>query len=360
MNSETNTRSRKYILTINNPEEHQVTVDSIKDAIEKYNLIYYAMCAETGSQGTYHYHVYVYFRNAILFSTLKGLFPTANIQTVKGTSLQVKAYIMKSLPEYNKKDDGSYEYKDKSGKIHKGINHSETFIEFGECPKEEQGKRSDLEQMYEYVKIGYTNSKIIELCGDTAIKYHDKINKLRYDYFTDIYRRERRLNLKVNYITGKTGCGKTRDILDEYGDEQCYRVTDYKHPFDSYDSLSPVMIFEEFRSSLEIEDMLKYLDIYPLSLPARYAPKVMAATTIFVVSNWEFEQQYDNLPNNSKQITTYEAWLRRFNGYVKEYYDVGKFNYYETLNDYLHRFKSIGKDVQTPFDTDENETMPFD
>lgn len=110
-------RYRKYLLTVNNPTENGVTDSSITKAVEKIKTKYIAFCYETGSQGTYHVHIYFYFYNAVNFSTIKSLFPTAHIDKVNGTSAQVKDYILKSAPEYKKNTDGSYEYKDSTGKI---------------------------------------------------------------------------------------------------------------------------------------------------------------------------------------------------------------------------------------------------
>ena len=359
-----NTRSRKYLLTINNPTEHGESHECIKKKLGKYRYQYIAMCDETGgSKKTYHTHVYVKYENAIQFSTMKQMFPSANIATALGTSKQNRAYILKCSPSHNKKEDGSYQYKDSSGKEHIGINHTDTFEELGECPQEEQGRRSDLEYMYSLVKEGLSNAEIIELIPETAIQHIDKINKLRWSYLVDKFKGQRRLDLKVHYVTGKTGLGKSRDILDEYGDENVYRVTDYHHPFDSY-QCEPVICYDEFRSSLRLQDMLNYLDIYPLTLPARYAPKVCCATTIFVVSNWDFELQYAELQKDPEQKSSYEAWIRRFNGYVKEYTENGVITY-PTMQDYLKRNEQFRPAAEpTPFDQDSqgsanDDSMPF-
>ncbi len=53
-------RSRKYLLTINNPKDHNITHDSIKEALQKYRIKYLAMCDEIGGETqTYHTHVYI-------------------------------------------------------------------------------------------------------------------------------------------------------------------------------------------------------------------------------------------------------------------------------------------------------------
>lgn len=359
-----NTRSRKYLLTINNPTAYGESHSNIKKKLCEYQVDYIAMCDETGSQGTYHTHIFVKYHNAIQFQSIKSMFPSANIATALGTSIQNRNYLLKCAPEHHKKEDGTYKYKDTSGKVHTGTNHSDTFEEIGECPQEEQGKRTDLEYMYSLVKDGLTDSEIIELIPETAIKHIDKINKLRLAYLVDKFKGQRRLDLKVNYITGSTGLGKSRNILDEYGDENVYRVTDYQHPFDSY-QCQPVLVFEEYRSSLKLQDMLNYLDIYPLVLPARYTPKVACYTTVFVVSNWTFEMQYSELQKDSEQKPSYEAWIRRFNGYVKEYTENGTITY-ATMQEYLKRNEKFRPATEpTPFDqanqdSANDDSMPFD
>ena len=217
--------------------------------------------------------------------------------------------------------------------------------------------------MYDLVKQGYTDSEILEKCPETAIKHLDKIGRLRLTYLRDYYKSERRTDLKVHYVFGKTGTGKSRDVLDYYSDQSTYRVTDYQHPFDSYQS-EPVIVFEEFRSSLRLQDMLNYLDIYPLALPARYSPKQCCYTTVVVISNWNFEQQYAELQKDPEQKSSYEAWVRRFTGTVREYTDLNTYTEYPTIQDYLKRnetFRKIPDHMSTPFDrqNEDSADMPF-
>lgn len=315
-------QARAYQLVINNPQEKDMTHEKIITVLETIpNIIYWCMCDEIGDAQTLHTHIYFKTKNPIKFSTLKKKVPSAHIEKALGTAQENRDYIRK---------EGKWEDTEK-----KETNLSDTFEEWGILPVEQQGKRNDLEYMYSLVKDGYSDAEILEKCPETAIRYIDKLSKLRLVYMTDKYKGERRLDLKVNYVTGKTGTGKSRDILDEYGDENCYRVTDYQHPFDSY-QMESVLVFEEFRSSLRLQDMLNYLDIYPVVLPARYSPKVGCFHTVFVVSNWEFEQQYADLQKEPEQKSTYAAWIRRFNGYVKVYSEWGIVTY-SSVEDYMKR-----------------------
>ena len=116
--------------------------------------------------------------------------------------------------------------------------------------------------------------------------------------------------LHVEYIWGATGVGKTRSVMDKHSYKNVFRVTNYAHPFDSYKG-EPVILFDEFRSSLPLVDMLKYLDGYPLMLPCRYEDKVACFTEVYIISNIPLEQQYPNV--QVEEPESYAAFLRRIN-----------------------------------------------
>ena len=143
--------------------------------------------------------------------------------------------------------------------------------------------------------------KRIHMIGNIKTAF-DLLN--REGKFNNIFRK-----LEVTYIFGRTEKGKTRYIMDKYGYTNVYRVTKYDHTaFDTYKG-QDVVVFEEFRSSFKIEDMLNYLDGYPLMLPSRYNDKEAAYTKVYIVTNWTLEQQYKNV--QSEHPTTWQALNRR-------------------------------------------------
>ena len=142
----------------------------------------------------------------------------------------------------------------------------------------------------------------------TITKYIPRIDQARQTLLEEKYRKQFR-ELAVTYIWGRTGVGKTRGVMERYGYENVYRVTNYNHPFDGY-SGEPVILFDEFRSSLPITDMLKYLDGYPVSLPARYGDRVACFTEVYVVSNIPMGKQYPHI--QVEEPETWAAFLRRF------------------------------------------------
>ena len=105
--------------------------------------------------------------------------------------------------------------------------------------------------------------------------------------------------MQVYYVFGPPACGKTCYVRDTFGDKGLYSVDDYKHPFDGYTS-EDIILFDEFRNSLSLSCMLKYLDIYPCSLPARFYNRTACYTKVFIVSNWSLEQQYKSFQRDDE------------------------------------------------------------
>ena len=108
-------------------------------------------------------------------------------------------------------------------------------------------------------------------------------------------------------------------------------VNKWKILIDGYHG-QDVIIFEEFRSSLKIGDMLNYLDGYPLSLPCRFSNKQACYTKVYIISNIPLTAQYNDL--QSEQTATWKAFLRRINGGVVEYLANGNVNNYKTIEEY--------------------------
>ena len=290
----TTTKSRKYQLPINNPLEHGFTHEVIKRNLSTMkNIAYWCMSDEIGEQGTLHTHVYFYSPNAILFSTVHQRFYGVHIEMANGTHRENRDYIRK---EGKWENDAKHE-----------TSLPDTFEESGELPAERSKKQTDSAQILEMIQAGASNAEIL-LAFPTAMSKLQHIENTRQTLLFEKYRKFRRTNLQVHYLWGDTGTGKTSGILNRHGDENCYRVTDYKHPFDDYAG-EPVIIFDEFRSSLPIVEMLDILDIYPLKLRCRYANKVACFETVYIVSNIPLEQQYPNIQQDEPR--TYKAFLRR-------------------------------------------------
>lgn len=282
-----NPSSRKFQLTINNPLDHGFNHDRIRAILSEFpGTVYWCMCDEIGEQGTPHTHVYVTFKNSVMFDTLHRKFYGVHIEQAKGSHKENRDYVRKEGIWLN---DAKHE-----------TSLIDTFEEFGELPADRSRGETQAEQIMQFVKDGRTNAEILKACPTAYSKLH-YIEQARQTLLEERYKNEWR-DLEVTYIWGETGSGKTRSVMETYGYPNVYRVTDYTHPFDSYKG-QDVILFDEFRSSLTLADMLKYLEGYPIGLPSRYANKIACYTKVFLISNIPLERQYANV-----QVDEPESW----------------------------------------------------
>ncbi|KOF09463.1 hypothetical protein AC739_15185 [Planococcus glaciei] len=285
-------KSRKYLLTINNPTKDMITHESIQEilATKFKSLLYACMSDEVASQ--HHKHVFLAFSSPVRFSQIKKYFPSAHIDKSRGTAENNRHYVFK---------EGKWADTNKAE-----TNLKETHWEWGEIPNERSGNRTDLAELYELIQDGFSNAEIIEQNPDNIL-FLQHIDRTRKAILEEKFKSNWR-NLDVTYIFGPTGTGKSRHVMEKYGYENVFRITDYLHPFDSYRQ-QDVIVFEEFTSSLKIQDMLNYLDGYPLELPSRYSNKQATFTKVYILSNSPLRKQYETV--QIEKIEVWRAFLRR-------------------------------------------------
>ena len=299
--------SRKFQLTINNPLAHGFDHERIKSLLSEFpGIVYWCMCDEIGEQGTLHTHVYAVFRNSVKFDTMHRRFYGVHIEQANGSNQANRDYVRK---------DGKWLDDDKHE-----TNLPETFEEWGELPPDRSRRETQAEQIMQMVRDGKSNAEILAECPSAYSKL-TYIEQARQTLLEDRYKDSPR-KLEVTYLWGDTGAGKTRSVMETYGYSKVYQITDYAHPFDGYKGQN-VIIFEEFRSSLKIDDMLKYLDVYPLQLPCRYANKVACFTRVFLISNIPLEAQYPNVQTDCPK--TWAAFRRRIHDVQHMVKDTGNF-----------------------------------
>lgn len=315
----TDTKCRKWQITLNNPQDKNVTHDKMKLELSTIkSLVYYCLADEIGLEtNTPHTHIYTVFKTPVRFSTLKRRFPEGHIEQARGTSEENRAYIEKS---------GKWADDAKSDTRCPG-----TFEEWGEIPEEQQGFRSDLGRLYEMVKDGKSDFEILETCPDFMTRLTD-ISRARQIILTEEYRSTFQPK-DVTYIYGPTGTGKTRFVMEREGYAAVYRVTEYEHPFDAYAG-QQTLVLDEYRSQIKMTVILNLLDGYPCVLPCRYADKVGCFDSVFIISNISLEEQYPEVQRTYPQ--RWAAFLRRIRRVVK-FFEDGHVNVYD-MKDYPHSF----------------------
>lgn len=281
-------RKRRYCLTLNNPTDEEL--EHIKD-LESSNLKRGIFCLEVGESGTPHIQGFIHMKNAMTFSAVKKMLGTqrVHIEAAKGTDYEAWTYCMKDV-----------EGKGASIVCMRG---DEPSIE---------GELSDWEKIAQMVKDGASNLEIIAKYPSIAIRCQSALEKYRLEW--DRQNAGWR-DLEVTFITGPTGCGKTRTVMETFGYNNVFRVQTYGHTgmFDNYNG-QDVLVFEEFRGKVPIEQMLNFLDGYPCELPARYANKLAKFTKVFMLTNIQFDEMYAKIQRNHPE--TYDAFKRRVHNVV--------------------------------------------
>lgn len=295
--------SRSYLLTIpadvDNDGYSQVEVqERLKNYTYVGQLEEGEEVNETTGKHYLHWQVYIENETPIYFETLRRAFDkkAAHIEKRQGTKKQAYAYCTK--------EDKTYQ----------GVRIQNGDIEL----EDNKGKRTDLQNIADEILAGASEE-------DVLIKYPQSahcmayIRKLRETYIKKTYGEKLRDDLRVTYIYGSSGSGKTRSIYDTYKFSEVYRVTDYEHPFDNY-NYEPVIVFDEFNSQIKIELILTLLDIYPVQLPCRYNNKWACYTQVYIISNIPLDKQYDD-PWKPILREQDKAFRRRIDQVIKYYYD---------------------------------------
>ena len=298
----TNAQGRKWNLVFNNPQHCGLTQEAIAEIAKHFFPDYFCMADEISETGTPHTHLFIMSSSPIRFGTLKNRYPTSHIEKANGSAMENRDYIKKS---------GKWAGSTKAETSVEG-----TFYEWGNIPTEKEEKSPKMFQLIECIKAGMSTMDIINENPALAFKIKD-IEILRQTVLAEKYASENR-DIEVSYIFGATGTGKTSGIFEKHGAGNVCRVTNYRKGqgvyFDNYYG-HEILVFEEYNTQIPIEEMLNYLDIYPLNLPARYADKVACFTKVYITSNIPLQSQYKDVQISRPE--TWKAFLRRIHKVVE-------------------------------------------
>lgn len=241
-------------------------------------------------KGLHHVHMVLEDIKAMRFSAIKKSYAYGmHFNPTLGTKKEVESYINKT---------GKWE--EKGEKIIYSVTYGEVVGN--------QGRRNDLNHLYDLVKSGLSDYEILEE-NPQYMKYLEKVSRVRETLRYEDFKNKRRTDLRVEYWWGPPGSGKTSGVLDLYGDANVYMVTDYSHPWDGYHG-QDVVLFDDFDAQrIRTNDLLKWLDIYALELPCRFSNKVACYTKVYFTSNVSPEKLWrDELIWHTE---IYDALMRR-------------------------------------------------
>lgn len=259
----TDTRHRRWMLTVPAEGEKGISRDELADALAPYEA--YLGQLEQGEGGTEyrHWQLVVVHAEPIRFSTLRRRLPTAHLEPVRDLRASL-AYVQKE--DTRVRDEPSLV----KGDIRPGPG---------------QGHRSDLDALRTRILDGKETADELLLSDAGAWRHSRMVGDLVSA--RDRHRQEGKLrDVQVRVVFGSTGTGKTSAAiqgLQELG--SVCRVTHWgSGAFDGYDG-QDTLILDEFAGQPPLEELLTWLDVYPVALPARYRPRQAAFVRVVLCSN---------------------------------------------------------------------------
>ena len=323
---QTDKRARCWVFTLNGLDvpfadwDSMTVSDFIKGLSERSEVRFICGCVETGEEtNRLHFQGYVEFKKAMRYTAVgkmldsrftKLRFKTAAkqkklqngytyaledhphnltyIDVKKGNRLQARDYAMKQG-----------EYADEA------TCQVLSPISFGDWV--DNGQRLDLEDLAVDIENGKTNMEIWKRDPVAFMKHQRMIRETRSMLISSEWASKYR-DVEVCYISGETRCGKTSLITKHFGYQNVHRITDIENGWDSYTN-QDVVIFEEYRSSFPLRNMLAWLEGHPVELPARYFNRQAAFTKVFIISNWTWSLQHEYDRTNFEN--DYKAFVAR-------------------------------------------------
>lgn len=340
-------QSRRWCFTINNPDDREESFYKSDEAFINYledmeHRKYCVFSREKGEEcGTIHIQGFIIFTIGKRFDTVKKLFPSAHIEQSRGSNTQNRDYCTKSETHVS----GPYEI----GKF------------------SEQRERTDITEFIELIHSGADNSTIRNLFPALYLSNLDRIERIRQEMLKE-KNMDKERDLKTIYIYGKTGVGKSYAVHYKYKQKDLYVLSDYhRDPWYSYKGQQAILM-EEFRSDFRLKEMLQYLDVYSLELPARYSNKVACYDKVFIVSNIPLSEQYKNTSDDSESKKAFYRRIQNVLHFEKDRVIVEKCRdntlteLRELLPDYLsdklvlRNFEQI-LDTKLPFDENQQQVL---
>lgn len=261
---------KNFIIVLNNYTTEEYTHLSNWGVAK---CVYFIIGEEVGEEGTPHLQCYFQVGVDIRFSTLKKLFPRAHIESAHGSFQDNYDYIVMGLV---------------NGQPKTGTIDPDPLI-WGEPRK--KGQRSDLNSLGNDIINGKKVPDIALENPGQYIRYHKGINALA----TIANKPKMRPDIKVIWLTGKTGVGKTLFAFEHFEDPF---IKDTTRWWDGYDDESnDVIVIDDFEGDWELgfRDLLRLFQEYPFRGWVKGGSTPINCQTIIITSDKTPSQCFHNL-----------------------------------------------------------------
>lgn len=265
----TQKKARNFLLTLNDVSVYEFLADNLKAyKTLGYLLAYKEKAPSTGHE---HIHIYVHFTNAIKLSAKKVL--GAHIDICRGTPQQVIKYVSK---------DG------------------DLVEEYGEKPKQGGKNIKEIREMKKEDR---------ELL---PINYFNIVEKINQEENADIDIEDLAKNIKVYYIQGKPGVGKTekmkaivRENKNIYGTK--INMLKFDNNFWLGLGSAKIAVYDDFRDShMKASEFINFIDYNKHYMNVKGGTKLNNYELIIITSIQKLNEIYKHMPEEGKN-----QWMRR-------------------------------------------------
>lgn len=262
----TKVQGRRWMLTINNPTYEESELLYRLGHTDDIDCLVYG--AEHVDEGTPHFQIYLHFKAMWRWNRLKNLFPRADIELAKKPKLACCRYCAK---------EGFY-------------------YAFGNVPDlhgQERGERArrlreeDLAREEVVKRIRTGEMRFMDLSDEQILD--TKLCRAA-EKASSLTQGPMRPDVYICCLVSPTGWGKSYSVWETFQRVASVEFGASQEWF--LDAEQEVMLFDEFCGQVRAQKMLKYLDMYPISLPVKGGHRPCYWKLVFICSNTPPDEWY--------------------------------------------------------------------
>lgn len=262
-------QGRRFQLTLNQVEHYDVVKEYL---MSRKSFKYLLSCKETApSTGHEHIHIYVYFSNAVRLSQTKV--KNAHTEVCRGSNEQNIKYIRKN---------------------------GDIIDEIGQQPAQGVSSNDTVGELMITEDPSALPARLFRTWRDITL-WNQSMTKAR------VYKP----GVKVFYIWGDSGVGKTKYAMDQLKEDEPFDRVKYCNGFwtgVSMDESVRVAIYDDFRSSdMKPNEFINFIDYYANVMNLKGAHTINHYDVIYITSIFDPKHIYEQSYGEEQR----KQWLRR-------------------------------------------------